>query len=265
MLYDCHVHSTFSPDGKSTVAEYVKLIDQELVKGIGFAEHLDFLPECGAVGYLDYTLYKNTIKHYKELGYEVYAGAEIDYAKSVENDILSKLNETPYDFTICSVHMIKGLPMSDRNIDHFFDKNNFLELIEGYYNEIKSSLKAIGFDVMGHVGVYRRYLDEDFYDADMKKWLKELDNEVASLCAKSHKLLEINSSGLFSVCKSTVPGITFLQAYFEYGGRNICMSSDAHNALHMSRGFDVVRDILIRTGLNYIYLPWDKENPLPLK
>ena len=88
MFFDTHVHSKFSPDGNSDIEEYMTLIDEGKLQGIGFAEHLDFLPECGAYGFLDYNAFINKINSFKEKGYEIFAGAEIDYAKSVEDAIL---------------------------------------------------------------------------------------------------------------------------------------------------------------------------------
>ncbi|RCX17975.1 histidinol-phosphatase (PHP family) [Anaerobacterium chartisolvens] len=264
-LYDCHIHSTFSPDGKSRVSEYADVIGKGGLKGIGFAEHLDFLPECGAYGFLDYRGYTASVKEYRDKGYAVYAGAEVDYSLSVQQEILKRLNEESYDFTICSIHNAGGRPVSDRKTEHFYDRDIFFNTIESYYKELKSSIKVEVFDAIGHIGVFRRHLTEDFYrDEKLNRWLDELDDEVARLCASSDKIVEVNSSGLFSACNSILPRVSILKAYFNYRGRRVCMSSDAHDVLHTARGFDTVREILLDIGFRHVYLPWDKEHPANL-
>lgn len=37
------------------------------------------------------------------------------------------------------------------------------------------------------------------------------------------------------------------------------MSGDAHNAAHIGRGFDTIKEILIDIGFKYTVLPWSKK------
>jgi histidinol-phosphatase (PHP family) len=265
MYFDCHVHSKFSPDGCSRIGEYCIWVDEGRLKSIGFAEHLDFLPECGAYGFLNYKRYMDEIKKYKELGYSFYAGAEIDYDKCVEDDILKRLYKERYDYTICSIHMVKGVSVSDREIGHFYNRKVFDTMIQGYYEQLKFALKVEKFDAIGHIGVYKRYLQDDFYDTKLKSRINELDLEVARLCSASNKIVEVNTSGLFAASRSTIPDIFFLKEYYNNGGRKVCMSSDAHNAKDAGRGFEIVKDMLLDIGFDQIYLPWDKENGIQLR
>lgn len=256
MYYDCHVHSTFSPDGSSVIGEYCRWIDQGKLAAIGFAEHLDFLPECGAYGFLEYDRYINTINDYKRQGYRLYAGVEIDYAKCVEEDIKRRIRAERYDFTICSIHTVNGLSVSDREIGHFRERNSFLSLLEGYYHELKHSLAVAEFDVIGHIGVYRRYLEASFYNEGIRKLIDDFEWEAAKLCAESQKIIEVNSSGLFAVMADTAPDTGFLAQYYDFGGRRVCMSSDAHQVQNAGRGFDILRGKLLGIGFTHLHLPW---------
>lgn len=258
MYYDCHVHSVFSPDAVSGVGEYCDCIDLGNIKAVGFAEHLDFLPECGAYGFLNYSEYRREIELYKNKEYELYAGAEVDYVESVEKDIIERLKEEKYDFTIGSIHMVDGLSVSDREISPFYDRNTFISLVEGYYREVKAALAFEPFDAIGHIGVYRRYLEKSFFDAGLKGFIDEFEQELARLCALSGKIVEVNSSGLFCAMASTVPDALFLKRYYEFGGRMVCMSSDAHNARHAGRGFETIQALMKNIGFEYIHLPWKK-------
>ena len=172
-MYDTHVHSTFSPDAVSTIEDYARLIDDKKFSGIGFTEHLDFLPECGAYRNLDYNSYVNTVKAYRNRGYEFYAGAEVDYAKQVEEEIKENLRQNHYDYTICSVHMIDGISISDgKNTERFRDVAVLKDTAEKYYNEVNFSIKASMFDVIGHINIYKRYLTDEFFSSKaLRDWL----------------------------------------------------------------------------------------------
>lgn len=265
-MYDMHIHSVFSPDAVSTAGEYAALIDRGVAAAAGFAEHLDFLPECGAYGFLDYSSYIGSINEYKQMGYDFYAGAEVDYAKSVEDEITGFLSRQRFDFTICSVHMINGISISDgRNTAVFLDPDAGMDILEKYYYEVSAGLKVSQFDAVGHIGIYGRYLEPGFFDAmSYKNKLNEMNNELARECARSGKIIEVNSSGLFSPCKSTIPSADFLKSYFEYGGIKVCMGSDSHVSHNLARGFDTVISILKAIGFHREYLPWDPEKPVLL-
>ncbi|MCX7710427.1 MAG: histidinol-phosphatase HisJ family protein [Clostridia bacterium] len=264
-MYDIHVHSSFSPDSESGITEYLKRIDEGRLKGIGFAEHLDFLPECGALGFLDYPSYKKEVGRHRENGYQIFAGAEVDYATRVVPEILERLKQETYDYTICSIHMVQGKSLSDRNIDDLVNKDSFRTIVSEYYKELKEGLRIEAFDVIGHIGVFKRYIEAEFYiEHNLKPWLDELDFEAARICADSNKIIEVNTSGLFATVQSVVPGELFLREYYNMGGRTISLSSDAHNAVHAGRGFDIAVSLLKSIGFDYLYLPWDKENPIKI-
>lgn len=265
-IYDTHVHTTFSADGVSGIGEYALSIKECIINGIGFAEHIDFLPECGSYGFMDPAAYIKAVEGYRNNGYEFFAGAEIDYAKQVEAEILQNLKKCNYAFTICSVHMVDHISVSDKvTMPAVHDRQLLRKLILGYYKELEWCLKVPEFDVIGHIGVYKRYLGRDFHeDTELIDEINELENEIALLCIKSGKIVEVNTSGLYSPLSATVPGTSFLKAYYRHGGRNISVGSDAHSAAHVARGFETAFEMLRQIGFRYILLPWDREKPLML-
>jgi histidinol-phosphatase (PHP family) len=116
--------------------------------------------------------------------------------------------------------------------------------------------------VIGHIGVYKRYLGRDFFTkGPLASCIKEVEDELARLCANSDKIIEVNSSGLFSPFSAAVPDTGFLKAYYRYGGRNISAGSDAHCARDVGRGIEAVHDLLRETGFKHTLLPWDREHP----
>ena len=107
----------------------------------------------------------------------------------------------------------------------------------------------------------RPLTDQGFEDTKLIKEINDLENGTALLCSKSDKIVEVNTSGLYSPLSATVPGIDFLKAYYNNGGRNISVGSDAHSASHIARGFETAFELLRQTGFRHILLPWDREKP----
>lgn len=266
MFYDMHVHSTFSADGKSTMEEYGALFDNADSGAVGFAEHVDFLPECGSFEYMDSREYIAVIRSLRERGCDFYAGVEIDYVKSVETDIFKHIREYDYDYTICSIHVIDGFSVSDRQFPpQDADMDFLLGVAESYYVQLEHGIRAGVFDVVGHVGVYSRYLSEEVRtDRRMTKLVQEAELEIARLCAGSGMIVELNTSGLFSLSGEMLPGSVFLKNYYDFGGRLVCLGSDAHNAGDVARGFDKGIEALKAAGFTFITLPWNREQQVKI-
>ena len=263
--FDSHVHSRHSPDGADDLAAYAARVDAGVADGIGFAEHYDFLPVCGAWNYLDEERYLADVAAWVRRGYAFFAGVEVDYCRKVEEQIRAKLNAYRFDFVIGSIHTLKAGSVSDRVIDHFYDDATFDALLREYEEEFSASLCVPEFDVVGHACVFQRYLDDAFYSG--KPWkarIRELEDTLAARVARSDKLLEVNTSGLFSVLHQPCATPFFLERYRDYGGRDITLASDSHAAAHLRRGFTEVAPLLRSLGFAQIHLPWDREHPVPL-
>lgn len=264
--FDSHVHSRYSPDGHDDLATFAARIDEGIADGIGFAEHYDFLPICGAWNYLDEARYLADVADWVNRGYAFFAGVEVDYCRKIEDDIRLKLSQFQFDFVIGSIHTLESGSVSDRNIDHFFDDARFDRILTEYVQEFTASLGMPELDVIGHAGVFQRYLDEKFFEG--KPWksrIRDLEDELAACAARSGKLVEVNTSGLFSAMRQTCATPFFLRRYREHGGRNITLSSDSHAANHLRRGFADVAPLLESLEFAEIFLPWDRENPVPLR
>ena len=263
--FDSHVHSRHSPDGKDDLAAFAARVDAGVADGIGFAEHYDFLPICSAWQYLDEARYLAEIAAWVERGYVFFAGVEVDYCHKVEAEIRQKLNQFPFDFVIGSIHTLDAGSVSDRLIEHFYDDRVFDQVLTEYAREFIASLSVPEFDVIGHAGVFQRYLDDDFFTG--KPWksrIQQLEDDLAAAAARSGKLLEVNTSGLFSVMRKTCATPFFLERYRHHGGREITLASDSHAASHLRRGFAEVAPLLESLGFTEIHLPWDREHPVPL-
>jgi histidinol-phosphatase (PHP family) len=162
--------------------------------------------------------------------------------------------------------MIEGVSVSDgKNAENIRTVESFYRMLDMYYKEVEASLRINQFDVLGHIGIYKRYLTEDLPGRPgIKACIDEFDDSLARACASSGKIIEINTSGLFAPSCSIIPTEPFLRSYYGYGGRTLSLGSDAHCASHLVRGFDEAVAVLKEIGFKYIYLPWDKNRPVSI-
>lgn len=267
-MYDTHVHSFFSHDGKSTIEEYANELQMTNLEGIGFTEHLDFLPEAGGYGLFNYEAYSSAIKEFNNKGYNFKKGIELGYAEHIERDIIDGIKDMEFDYIIGAVHRINGYSLSTKRFYELVlqsDQSCYLLLIEKYYEAIAKSLKFKAFDVIAHIGVYKKWLTQEAANAPKTiSLINDMEAELAHLCALSGKVVEVNTSSLFSDAKETMPNYSFIDRYYKCGGRLISISSDAHLAKNLGRGFDEAKIMLKSIGFNYLSLPWNLEMPVKI-
>ena len=94
-LFDTHLHTQFSPDGRSSLAEYAALVDQGRADALGFTEHYEFWPGSDACGYFREDEYLAAVASWRTRGYEFYAGVEADWMPAYEAQIRDHLRAPP--------------------------------------------------------------------------------------------------------------------------------------------------------------------------
>lgn len=263
--FDTHVHTTFSPDGRSAFAEYARRVDEGFADGIGFTEHYEFWPGSDACGFLDEARYKSEVQGWRDRGYKFWAGAEVDWMPQYESVINTKLAEHRFVYAIGSVHNLPTASVSSRDTSSFRDDTRFDQVIAEYRDAVTSSLAVAGFDVVGHPGVFLRHFDALFLEG--KPWrgrLREMEDDLAQKIARSGKLLEVNTSGFFTARKAPCAGPFFLERYRVHGGTRVTLGSDSHEAAHLRRGFPEAGALLASLGFHEVWLPWDQSAPVPL-
>jgi histidinol-phosphatase (PHP family) len=261
--YDTHVHSTFSHDGKSTFKEYAAVMKEVNIKGIGFTEHMEYLPETGIAGMFQYDSYCETLGKYQEYGYEFYRGIEIGYGTSVESLIVEDLKNKKFDYIVGSVHRIDARQVIKVIPEYIEAGKDCRHIIEKYYEALRKTIKIDVFDVIAHIGQYKKSTKkENSSYLGLIPFIENLENELIKDCVLSNKIIEINTSGLLGNLGDTMPGRRFLVEYYKKGGRLICLGSDAHSVRNLAQGFDIAMEIIKDIGYKYITLPWNKENPV---
>jgi len=263
--YDVHVHTSFSPDGRDGLEAYVRRIDEGFTDGIGFTDHYEFDPGQTDCAILDESAYLAEVVRWRDRGYDLWAGVEVDWIPECRATIEDHLGRHRFAYAIASVHNLPVASISGHDT-RFAEPATVGTVLDQYHAQVASSLAVDAFDVVGHVGVYARHLAPDFWrTTGLAHRVEALEDDLALQIARSGKLLEVNTSGLFCARGEACAGEFLLRRYRDYGGRRITLASDAHRADHLRRGFDRAGAWLAHLGFDQVFLPWDQDHPVALE
>lgn len=270
-IYDSHVHSKNSHDGKASVDDICTRAKAMGFCGITITDHFDCeryasKEDCRHIS-KSLSEIENAQKNFDGF-LEVYKGVEL--ADTIYNpsmgDICFSLGE--FDFVLASLHStstgkrVKNGFKSFKDFAHTTPDEDraFLDL---YYKNLILAAQYGDFDALAHLtyparylnGVNRKQISLDDYMPQLEKILKIL--------IEREKALEINTSGLKTDWNTTMPNQSLIELYYSMGGRLITAGSDAHVPEHLGCGFERLFTMLKDIGFDEYYF-YKKRRPVPV-
>ena len=257
MLYDYHTHSQYSgdiPAGKgSTVRELCLSALEKGVSEIAVTDHYDidgiydgFFPD------LDHDSVMRDIFAAKEEfsgRLKVLYGVELGQATHMPRESRELLDSRPYDVVLGSVHAVRGIvDFSETDIKSLSPAERE-SLWERYLAELADTVEWGGFDILTHITYPKRYYlhngIEDFPDISGRG--REYFEPVLRAVINKGVTLECNTSGLRQIMGECLPNRDLLSFYYDLGGRDVSVGSDAHHARDVAAGIKesclMLRDI----------------------
>lgn len=266
ILSDCHIHSTFSGDGKSTMEEMIQRAISMGLTTITFTEHNDFdypydlshdkqdMFLLNVDSYL-YELLKMKSKYEDQI--RVLFGIELGLAPEIlrKNLIFSRAHE--YDFIIGSSHVCHGV---DPYYASYYEGRSEKEAYREYFECILENVKQFtAFDVYGHLDYVVRYgpnKDQNYCYEDYQ----DVIDEILKTLIENEKGIEINTGGFRKGVNITHPCEAIVKRYKELGGEIVTIGSDAHETTYLASDFDKAETMLKNLGFKYYNI---FENRLP--
>ncbi len=258
-IYDCHIHSVFSFDGRDTVDDIVKEAIAKGAKAIMITDHTLPQPDI----YQPYEHIKLSAKKTKEAATKykdqilVLAGAERGDAYAAD------VREPFYDFDL---DCVLGSVHSDPVIEEYFhapaitslryctkdtDIELLKEFIKKYYFKLCDLTYRGDVDVITHLTFPFRYINgRSNIGLDISLFYKEID-EILDGIIKTYKALEVNTSGKAENWNEFMPNSDILKRYFKMGGKNILLGSDAHKKENIAVGFSDALSMLREIGFTH--------------
>ncbi|MBQ8428464.1 MAG: histidinol-phosphatase HisJ family protein, partial [Clostridia bacterium] len=210
-LTDVHTHSTYSPDGISTLDNMLQTALEKGVAFYGVSEHINYdmlvAEEDGRVfatdRHTDVAEYFHAARHLQE-DYEgtmnVLIGVEFGYtddnrAKKMYQELIEKYRP---DFIVNSIHTLGGIDYWSGD-PYYQDRQRKIvrkkeEVYREYFALVLRSVQAdYPYDIVGHIGYPTRYAPYADRAAKYADYKREIDDILKEIIARD-KILEVNSS-----------------------------------------------------------------------
>lgn len=252
-MKDCHVHTTLSHDGKSSIEEYLNIAEEKNVDEITFTEHYDIydgvetklttldVDKCKE----EYLKRKDDSKVKTNFGIEI--GLRPESFPKIRNMVISH----DFDFIIGSSHITCKKDMSMDPT--FFEGLSAKEAYMKYFNEVLENIKKYyyEFDVYGHLDYVVRYGNYGIKQINYDDFKDVLDTILMTLIRKD-KGIEINTSGFRYGVGQPHPCFDIIKRNKELGGKIITVGSDAHQAKDLASHFEIVYQMLETVGYDEV-------------
>jgi histidinol-phosphatase (PHP family) len=253
LVFDYHVHSTFSVDCKVPMEESCRAAIAAGVTEIAITDHVDYVPADPGYGYYrpdDYLRELDRVRERFAGALTVLRGAEVDFnlgtVELVERFIADYGRE--YDVIIGSTHYFSGGEMI---FPDYFAGRTLGEVFAPYFDQVLHAVESDWFDTIGHLDLPKRYAPKTHRDYDPVEFRARLEPIFDAMIERGVGF-EINTSGLRQTPRTSMPGPAIVRWYVERGGRLITTGSDSHAAQTVGAGLEKTLDMLSLCGIESV-------------
>ena len=238
MIFDSHVHTIFSVDADTTIAEAVRAAEEKKV-GLVITDHMDWdFP----APFPDFRVdLEGFFREYAPLRSEkLLLGIEL----GLTVNSIARANEIAashdFDFVLGSVHVMNGREVDDT----LYLEQDEREVYRAYLLEAAMLLVTADVDAFAHLDYPLRTTSTELPYADYRREFTALFDVLV----RRNIVLELNTSRLAEeAARANLRAI--YHAYRECGGRYVTLGSDAHEPQEIADDFAIAAEFLRETGL----------------
>lgn len=263
-LVDYHTHTQFSPDAESSMTEMAQAAIHAGMDEICFTDHIEPM-DWGSTeprGPYDWSrLTEDFQKAQAAVGGQIQLrlGMELGDAQWYPEHVKTLLAGAPdFDFIIGSIHILsRKYQGEDLYTFAPADEAAAQASLEDYLEEALELAKLGGFNVLGHLTLPLRYLNEmrgyhvrfDPYEAQIREIFKTL--------IENGRGIEINVNR----GNTPLPDGKWLRIYRELGGEIITLGTDAHRPADVGRVIRERQELLRECGFRR-FCTFEKRAPI---
>jgi len=248
---DYHIHSCFSCDSESDVADICIAAMGAGFKEIGISDHVDFGPDDPA-DYFKPAAYLEEIKMWRHMysWIKVRLGLEIGEPHLFPERAQAILSQLPVDFVIGSAHY--NIHMEAAWKEAYFETHPLRETCETYFQQVAALAAEGDFDILGHLDLIKRDARKFGLSYDGPEPYADLIRQALRSVIDRGKAIEINTSPLRRRQPEPCPSVEILRWYREMGGEYITLGSDAHTPEAIGAHFDEALELARSVGFEYL-------------
>jgi histidinol-phosphatase (PHP family) len=243
---DLHMHSDFSCDCQTPMAQMCRAALTVGLSEIGFSDHYDLMPEDPCYDFFRVEAWWKELERCRaEFGPEltIRAGVELGEPHRFTDEMAALLSAFPWDYSLGSLHwvgdqLIFRKPYFERSPDQAYRE---------YFHEMNRMAAEADFDILAHLDVIKRLGFEQYGFYDAAAYEEEI-RAVLRTCAQRGRAVEINTSTLRRSVNQTAPEAWVLDWFAEEGGQWVTFGSDAHEPGHIGYGLEQVSGAARQAG-----------------
>ena len=251
MLWDTHMHTSFSGDSEAAPEAMVEAAAGRGLEGICITDHedLDYTPEPGlfTLPLEAYTKKLRKLQAAYEDRIPVCIGIELGLQPHLADTHTKILQDYAFDFVIGSSHLVHGM---DPWYPEFYEGRAETEAYTEYFESIPENINAFDdFDVYGHLDYVVRYGPNRNAFYSYEKYAEIID-AILQLLIQKGKGIEVNTAGFKYGLGHPNPTERILMRYRELGGEILTIGADAHAPDQIAHSFYLLPDLLRSCGFS---------------
>ncbi len=244
LLRDMHVHTHFSHDVPHLPeTEVDAVIEAAIEKGLGeiaLCDHcdLDNIRDGLCAPYKTKEIQREIASAREKYGdkIKILHGVELGQAHAFPEDASKLIEEAGFDYILGSLHALRG------NLDLYYmnyarmDDAILTHLVKCVIKETTEIARLPYLDTLAHITYVGRYLAELGKPFDFMRFEREW-RELFHILIENGTALEVNTSGI-THGRPAMPDADLIKLYFDCGGKDIVLGSDAHRPQGIAASFD---------------------------
>lgn len=225
-MFDCHLHSRVSFDGRETALDIAKTALSRGIREICFTDHIDYQPDLEVQTMVfDPDAYHREYDGLEVSGLVINRGIEFGMDSDNAPLLRDHLNHHSYDFVLGSVHFVDNL---DVYFSPYWEGKTLWEAERRYLEETLACVSAHDdFDVLAHLSFLSKAPANASHLPLYYRDHREILDEILRTLVHKGKGLEMNTSGV-DTCGGFLPTADFFRRFHELGGEIVTVGSDAH-------------------------------------
>ena len=225
-MFDYHMHTTVSFDGKGLAPDMVRAAEQAGLKEICFTDHRDYqLGNNPTAMVFDLNNYRKTYDRLSSPSLKIRRGMEFGMKPHNQDQFSRDARSYPFDFILGSVHFVDEV---DVYFPDYWKGKTVFEAERRFLEETLTCVKAHDqFDVLAHLNFLSKAPCNPGHTPLLYSEHREIVDEILKTLAEKGKGLELNTSGM-DRCGSFLPSEDFFRRFKELGGEIVTVGSDAH-------------------------------------
>lgn len=257
---DYHIHGEFSTDSAITFEELIWKAIKTGYSEIAITEHFDLIPsEVNFYGVPPYEEYYKTIHRLKEKYNDtilILFGVELGELHRIREYAEAILKYHQPDLKIGAIHILSD----GKNISIPFAPLLSQQQIKDYYLENLKLVTSTEIDILGHLGIYKRFLTE----TPDERFVSEIIDEIFARMLEKNIALEVNYSPFRKPYNQMLPEPQYIRRYLDLGGELLTIGSDSHSLDdfddHYEKTIDTLKEIGVRNIVKKTMDSWEKMN-----